>query len=469
MSEKTESPCLKLELFQHQQTALNQTLQLVDGFANLSDMGTGKTLASIGAMNVLKKNGKVSRVLIVCPNTLKYNWRDEFEKSHLPWECVILDGSSKKRKEKLISYNLRRMSLSDHSIVVITNYESLINLIEELNKFEFDLIIADEAHGIKNHKAQRTKALKIIKTKFKLALTGTPYAQGPLDIWSIFDWIRPGHFAKSFYAFRARYAIIYTGAGFPMIKGYKNLDELKRKVEEFSIRILKTECLSLPEKIYQRVEIDLSKEERRVYDEMANEMIAEIGNKEVVAQTILTKLSKLQQMSSGFVYSEEKPMIFGRSKLDALEEILDSIQDKKVVIWCRYKEELKQIIDLALSRGRPHVFLAQEMDERERMEAINKFQTSTDPFLFIGNVGIGSAGINLFSSHYCIYFSNSWSLTDRLQSEDRLHRYGQKNAVNYYDLLARNTIDGYILSVIQSKIKMSEKVTGDDLKKMLFS
>lgn len=456
-------------LFPHQVTALQKTIQHAPGFANLSEMGTGKTLASISAMNVLYMGGDIKRTLIVCPNTLKYNWHEELKKSEVAWESIILDGSTKKRKEKLIYCDWKRKSVDNHAIVIITNYESLLNLFEDLNKMDLDLVIADEAHNIKNHKAHKTKSLKAIKAKFKWALTGTPVAQNVLDVWSIFDWIRPGHFNKSFYAFRSRYANVYTGAGFPMIKGWKNLKELKDKVDQYSFRVLKSECLDLPEKIFQTLEIDLSKEERRVYDEMANEMIVEIGNKEVVAQTMLTKLGKLQQMTSGFVYEGTNTMVFGQSKIDALEEILDSLQDKKIVIWCRFKQELKRIVDLALKGGRPHVFLSQEMDELERMAAINRFQDSPPPYLFIGNVGIGSAGINLFSSHHCIYLSNSWSLIDRLQSEDRLHRYGQKYSVNYYDIIARNTIDAYILSVIQNKIKMSDKVTGDDLKKMIFS
>lgn len=428
-------------------------------------MGTGKTLAAITFTNILRRQGDVKRVLTVCPNTLKYNWAGELKHSRLPWDVIIIEGSGPARKQRL-----EQIAKTEFAWAIV-NYEALVGLAKELKEAGFDMIVGDEAHQIKNPKAQKTKALKAIPTRFRLAMTGTPVAQNPLDVWSIFDWIRPGYLGKSFYAFRARYADVYNGAGFPMIRGFKNLPELKRRLDPFSIRFLKTECLSLPPKMHQTIAIDLPPAEMRLYKQMADHMLLELGDAELAATTVLTKLMKLQQITSGFVYFQHEDSVLhhvGDAKITALRDLLESLAGQKVVIWCHLKEELRRISNLLADMKRQHRVLASEMSEEERQHTVRCFNEATSDEVFVGNVRLGGVGINLTGASHCVYFSNTWSLVERQQSEDRLHRYGQKGtAVNYYDLVARGTIDEYVLSVLQKKVKMSDKLTGDDVKRMI--
>lgn len=452
---------VSVNLYDHQVAAAGMNLDHQDGFLNSSEMGTGKTLATIAAMNRLHAEGTVSRVLIVCPSTLKYTWAAEFSKSGVPWKVKILEGHSSKRREDLAHGTSK-------DTVVITNYESLSKLAPDLRSWKPDLVVADECHQIKNHKALKTKALKSLKAPRRWALTGTPMVQSPLDIWSIFDWIRPGHFATNFYAFRNRYAVIFSGAGFPIIRSWRNLPELQEKVSRFSFRVTKEECLDLPEKSHQVVEIDLGPKEREAYDQMSREMLAEVGDDMIPAQTALVKMMKLQQITSGFIIGDRGPVVIGDTKIKALEDLLESLQDNKVVIWCKFKEEIRQIEALLLKQKRAFVTMTGDTSEADRQRNVEAFQKVSGNMVLVGISSVGGLGITLTAASHCIYFSNTWSLGDRMQSEDRLHRIGQKNAVTYYDLVAHRTIDGYVRKVITKKANLLDKITGDDLRRMVF-
>jgi len=422
----------------------------------------GKTLMSIGAMNLMN----VERVLVVCPNSLKLNWEREIrEASKREWLTLIPSGRKK-------DFNIF-MAVKRRFKVIITNYESLTKYAKEIATFAPELVIADEATAIKSHKAKRTKALKAIKTRYKLAMTGTPVANNPLDVWSIMDWIRPGHLHPNFYAFRSRYCDIYTGAGFPIIKRFRNMDELKKKVDRYSYRVLKEECLDLPEKIFIRREFDLSPEERRVYKGMADDMIAEVGDHKIAASIAIVKLMRLQQITGGFIQnmvgSQLQVHATGVSKLKNLEELLEELGDKKVLVWAKFKEEVRLIAELCRSLGRVAYRFTGDETTEEREQAVRDFQSVEGNQVFVGTAAAGGMGITLTAASYCVYYSNSFSLTDRLQSQDRIHRLGQGNTCVYYDLVARQTVDAYILNKLEKKVELSDQITGDDLKKIAYS
>ncbi len=200
-------------------------------------------------------------------------------------------------------------------------------------------------------------------------------------------------------------------------------------------------------------------------------MISQWGAKEaIIASTALVKLLRLQQITGGFANTDQGNLInVGTSKLQALEEIIDNLEDQKVVVWARFKEEIKRIQCSLLGRKRPFLRLTGDETTKERFESIEKFQKEDKPYVMIGNVASGGVGVDLYSSSHCIYFSNTWSLGDRMQSEDRLHRIGQKNPVTYYDLIAKETIDEYIYNILKNKEKLSDKITGDDLRKIAYN
>lgn len=464
---------VNIKPFDHQAEAAALMYQKAVGFANFGEMGTGKTLSAIMAANALVDRGLVKRALVICPVSLKYNWKSEVERnSALAWSAHVLDGSSTKRKQQIDSI-VEHQGNVDYPKMIITNFDSVPKLLHHLKRYQPDLIIADECHAIKSPRTLRTKAVKAIPAKYKIAMTGTPLPCSPLDVWSVFDWLRPGHLNSNFYAYRNRYCVIYNGAGFPMIKAYRNLDELKRKVDEFSCRKLKTECLDLPEKTFTEVRVDMTAHEKRAYNDMAHHLIAEIDAEKapVVASTVLTKLLRLQQITGGTITDGERTMeVQGEhSKMNALKDLLESLEDRKVVVFARFTAEIEMIRRLCVKMERKHHVLIGDTPEKDRQAMVVEFQQKNGGNdVMIANVQCGGLGITLTESSHCVYFSNTWSLGDRLQSQDRLHRIGQKNAVTYYDIIMNDTIDDYVLKVLNKKTMLSDKVTGDDLRRMIF-
>lgn len=431
-------------------------------FLNFSEMGTGKTLMCIGAMNWLQAHEGLNKVLILCPKSLIYNWKKEFEKSKIKWNAITLRGTNDKKKKEISKASKSGLS------VIIGNYESIGGLLEEIKSFTPQLIICDEAHQLKNHQAKRTKAVKEINTHRRWALTGTPIINKPLDIWSLVNWVAPHLVSRSFYGFRARYAIVYTGGGFPAIKGYKNLKELKEKVDQVSWKVTKAEALDLPEKVYQVREIKLSKEEALAYNQMSKTMVADIKGKEVAANIILTKLLRLMQIVNGFVNDQGVTETFGRSKLDALMEIVNELEDKKIVIWTTFRHDFERVETEIRSVGRSVYVLKADLTPDERQEQIDKFQSDAGSAVMVGSIAIGGVGVTLTAASYCVYYSNTWSLGDRLQSEDRLHRIGQTNKVTYIDLVASNSIDEYIIKTIGKKQSLANVINENNLKDIIF-
>lgn len=456
----------------HQIEQARYMVEHSSGCANTSEQGTGKTLSTIIAMNELALKKGVKRVLVVCPLSLRYNWHDEITRfSGISWRLSVLDGSTEKRKKQLKDVIESRKVLADARQVVIVNYDAIPRMSKELSGYNPDLIVIDEAHAIKNPRSQRAKHLRTINSSHKFALTGTPVVCNPLDVWSMYDWLSPGMLFRNFYVFRARYCVIYTGGGFPMIKSFRNLDELKARTDKLTCRVTKMECLDLPDKMFTTHHVDLTSKEAQAYSDMSTQLVAEIeGLGTITVNTLLTKMLRLQQITGGFVNSAEgkvHKVTDLPAKLTALEELLESLSDHKVVVWARFTAEIQAIKELCDRMKRKRYIMAGETSEQDRHQHVKDFQSLDDNAVFIGNVAVGGVGITLTKASHCVYFSNTWSLGDRLQSQDRLHRIGQRNPVTYYDLVARGTIDEYVLKVISKKSVMSDKITGDDVKKML--
>lgn len=386
-----------------------------------------------------EKRKKISRIRVVSVESIK---PESFERYGFSREGVIV-------------YNLE---VEGHPSYLVTRCEMVVH----------------NCHQIKNHKATKTKALKLIAqksgTKYRWIMTGTPAPNNPLDIFSQFDFIRPGYLAPNFYVFRAIYAEVYTGAGFPMIKSYRNLDRLKTLVGAYSYRVLKEECLDLPEKTYQQVEISLDDTNKKIYKDMSDHLVAEIGGEEVSANIVLVKLLRLQQITSGFITMEDGTIrTIGTEKLSGLRDLLDSMAGEKVVVWARFNHEIKMIREMVAKEfpeRKCHVMTG-EVSNEDRQKMVEDFQSdSTKESILVANIQVGGVGITLTKACYAIYYSRTFSLGDAAQSEDRIHRIGQGRKVTYYDLTVRSSIDTYILRAIRNKATLSDKLTGDDIKRI---
>jgi SNF2 family DNA or RNA helicase len=254
-------------------------------------------------------------------------------------------------------------------------------------------------------------------------------------------------------------------------KKYKNLDRLSRLIAPHSFRVLKTECLDLPEKIYKTAFFDLTKEQTEAYKKAEDECRIVFEGQETPFSK-LTAVIKLAQITSGYyihpLATEPVRIAGGSPKLDLLASRVESIVNsgEKAIVWARYTTEIKDIVARLRADGHNVVEYYGDIKKTERIEAIEEFENGSAD-IFVGNQQAGGTGITLVAASYVIYFSNSFSLRDRLQSEDRAHRIGQKKNVTYINLIASGTIDEAIVGALMNKQDVADTIINKGLK--LFS
>jgi SNF2 family DNA or RNA helicase len=329
------------------------------------------------------------------------------------------------------------------------------------------MLVVDESSRIKRPSAKRTKEItKFGKyAKYKRIMTGTPITKGPEDSYSQFRFLNPHILGyDSFYSFRARYCIM---GGFEnrQIVSYQNIDELTRNIEGHSFRVLKKDCLDLPDKIYQRYPINLSAKQQALYNQLKKSFTAELNEEVLKAPEAITRLLRLQQIICGWFPSEteSKPIEDKNPRLEALKDILSDISSK-VIIWARFRADISLIEsmlgDLAVSY---HGGISND----QRVSSVERFQNDPKVRYFIGQPQSGGIGLTLTAADYAIYYSNSFDLETRLQSEDRCHRIGTKNNITYIDIEAPKTIDTKIIKALRDKKSLADIVTKDPISMFL--
>jgi SNF2 family DNA or RNA helicase len=341
-----------------------------------------------------------------------------------------------------------------------------------------NIMIVDESTTIKNRKATRTKNILMLAkdAKYKRILTGSPVTKSPMDLFSQCSFLSPDALGfNSYYSFQNRYALVQKrtmgSRAFQEIVGYRRLDELNLKLDSFSNRILKEHCLDLPDKMYIRRDVALTDEQKRVYTQMKKLALAKLDNGELATTaSVLTQIMRLQQICCGFLQPDEGEIQeLENNRLKELMEVVDELQGK-AIIWATYTHDIQQVSSALRDRFGPEAvatyYGATPQDERQ--EIVNKFQDKESSLrFFVGQPRTGGYGITLTAANTMIYYSNSYDLEIRLQSEDRAHRIGQENKVTYIDLVSPRTIDEKILKALRGKINLAGKVLGEEVRDWL--
>lgn len=453
---------LKSKLYEHQKSGvaflLNQDTCLL-----CDELGVGKTLTAIVASIIRKMQGSVSRVLIICPATIKGVWAGEIEK-HTYEKAVIIEGSKRQRQKQFKYY------IDSKALFLVMNYESVRC---DPPPFRFDYIICDESVRLKSPKAQQTKAIKRIPAKFKNALSGYPIANKIEDIHSQIDWIRPGYLGNRWH-FEDRYMIkqtmIIKDHQFKQVLGYKNLKELQTRLIPLYIRRLKSEVLDLPDKIYEKREVELTTEQMGNYVRMKEEMRVVITNMneeeyQAKARTMLVQLLRLSQITDGFMtdVTWDKPVWFKNSaKIKELDDLIEEVVESgnKVVVWSRFV----LMVNALHERYKKYnaVYLTGSVPIPERTEMIKQFQTNPKVKVFIGQVQSGGMGITLHAANTEIFMDKAFiSPSNIIQATDRLHRLGQKKSVVIISLIAKNTIDTHWELLLERKRQLAGQIFRD--------
>ena len=448
-------------------------------YAYFMEMGTGKTKVLIDNAAMLYDKGKIDGVLIVAPKGVVKTWHEQEIPTHLPnhienvsvlWQSNI----TKKQKEKLDSLFEPEELL--HILIMNVEAFSTTKGVEFASKFlscHNTLMVIDESTTIKTPKAKRTKSIVHLSesAKYRRIMTGSPVTKNPLDLYSQCYFLDPFHLEhESYYSFRTRYAIMKTanisGRQIQLVNGFKNLGELSDKLKPFSYRVLKEDCLDLPDKIYMKRNIKLSPDQFKLYEQMRKEALAVLNGKQTTTVNTLTQLMRLQQITCGHFTADDgstQPIV--NNRLSELMNVLDETEGK-AIIWAHYQFDITSIIrEIVKVHGPGSVVDYYGLTPQdERQENIRKFQSDPRCRFIVGTPATGGYGITLTAANTVIYYSNGYDLEKRLQSEDRAHRIGQHKPVTYVDILAEETVDEKIVKALRKKVNIASEVLGEELK-----
>jgi SNF2 family DNA or RNA helicase len=302
-------------------------------------------------------------------------------------------------------------------------------------------------------------------------MTGSPVTRNPLDLYTQCYFLDPFHLNHtSYYSFRNRYAVMksanISGRSINLVVGYQNLSELSDKLKPFSYRVLKDDCLDLPDKVYMKRQIDLTPEQVRLYRQMKQEALATLNGKTVTTVTALTQIMRLQQITCGhFVADDGTTQNIKHNRMTELMDILEEVEGK-AIIWAHWQRDVELItaaIEKQYGPGSVVHYYGKTLPE-QRDYAIRNFKENDKVRFFVGTPATGGYGITLTQANTVIYYSNGYDLEKRMQSEDRAHRIGQTKKVTYIDLIAEDTVDTKIVKSLRKKIDIASKVMGEELK-----
>lgn len=503
------------------------------GFALLMEQGTGKSKVAIDTSAWLWNTGRVSGLFIVAPNGVHRNWVVNEIPKHMPeyiaYDMAAWSANPNSEGRKALG-SLARMDRPALKILAM-NVEALstakgLEMAKTFLRTFRSIMVVDESTTIKNHKAKRTEAVLTLGklAAYRRVLTGTPVTQSPMDIFTQFAFLDDQIFAgtSSYYAFKARYCHILEDPGslvglrphearqVQMLRKirstpqgrrvqleakdergrpmYQRLDELTRIIAPYSFRTTKDECLDLPPKLFRTRYVELSDNQRQLYDSLRKDLTTEFRGQTMSTPLALTKILRLQQIVGGFfcpdpeVYLDEDGELVSASGRRPVPQaidknnprilaFLDELQNApgKVIGWARFRAEIEALVE-AINREFGEGYAAAlyggsgSRVADDRQEIIRRYENETFPLFVIANPqakGV-SRGQTMVRGDTVGYYSNSFSLEDRLQSEDRAHRHGQVNKVTYTDYVAPDTIDDLlIMPALRSKKDVADLITGD--------
>ena len=471
----------KTKPYAHQMTALEKSWNK-ETYAYFMEMGTGKTKVLIDNLAMLYDKGKVDGVIIVAPKGVVKTWYEQELPTHLPdhienvtvlWQPNI----TKKQQEKLET--LYEIGTALHILVMNVEALSTDKGVKFARKFlasHRSMMAIDESTTIKNPSAKRTKNIISLgkHAKYRRIMTGSPITKNPLDLYTQCEFLDPWllNFA-SYYAFRNRYAEMKTmhirGRSIQVVHAFQNLSELSDKVKNFSYRVLKEDCLDLPPKTFMKRHVSLTKDQKKIYEQMKKQAMAVLNGKVTSTMTVLTQLMRLHQITCGhFTADDGSTQAVESNRLNELMSVLDETEGK-AIIWANYQLSVGEIIQKIIKEygEDSYVHYYGLTSQEERQDNIRKFQNDPKCRFLIGTPQTGGYGITLTQANTVIYYSNSYDLEKRLQSEDRAHRIGQQKNVTYIDLIAEDTVDEKIVKALRDKINIASEVMGEELKEWI--
>lgn len=456
------------------------------------EQGTGKTWEIINQAAQLYSEGRIDALVVVAPNGVHANWVTDEIPEHMPdvvaesMRCMIWWTRKQATKQHaqeadilLKHRGLAVLVMAYDSVMTETGRKFLKKFLEKREAF----YILDEAARIKTPGSARTKRI-VASGRWatrKRVLTGTPVANNPFDVYSLFKFLDPEFWhplgIQTFDGFKASFGLwrINTerrdGRSYPELLGFRDMPRLRRFIEPHMTRVTKDQVLDLPPKLYKKRPFELSKEQRRLYNQLKDEYMADLCTGELVtAPLAMVRLLRMQQVTCGYLptESDDEPLHRipgGNPRLEAMMEEIDELEHKAIV-FARFRLDIEGICEELKRKGIEHVRYDGSVKDDARQDAKVAFQKGSAQ-IFVANPQVAGEGLTLHAARSVFYYSQGWKFDERKQSEDRAHRIGQEHPVLYTDVMAINSVDQRIVQRLRLKQDFSDSVLGDDPKEWL--
>jgi len=479
-----------MELLPFQREAVEK-LQYATNVLIGDDMGLGKTVEAIALdahrrHNAVLPKGKPHTLIVSISGAMVQSWERHYNKWAPHLSVAVCNPKDRDTFEGQITSGL-------HDVYIV-HWQALRLLKAPLSKHWFH-IVADEVQNAKNRKAQQTVALKKLSTQFKTGLSGTAADNKPEDLWSILNWLYPRTWS-SYWRFYNHHIVFVSevtasGRSFRKVIGLAYEDEIHRAMEPFYIRRLKSDPaiqIQLPEKTYTTLWVDLDTQQRRAYDQMKRHMIAWVGEQDqeepVAAPVVIAQLMRLQQFASAYatlesylrkekrtdrytgevtvkmVPAQRVRLCEPSSKLDEVMNLVENNPDESIVVFSQSKQMINLLHKRLEAKKIPTSILTGDVPMGDRDAVVQDFEAGRTR-VFAGTIAAGGTGITLTRASTVVFLDRAWNTSANRQAEDRLHRIGQRKAVQVIDIVARNTVDLGRLQRLQLKWSWIARILGD--------
>lgn len=483
----------KTKPFQHQRDVLDRSAN-EPFWAFFLEPGLGKSKMLIDTGAYLYLSGKIKSMVIstvkaMCPSfefiEVPTHMPDGVDYAVFRYDAAkVTTKEFQRRWKKFLAFKGLKVFIFNVDAASTNNLTKMMRELYSVVGKDY-LMGIDESTTIKTHTAKRSKALCAFSraAKYRRIMTGTPITNGPLEIFGQAIALEaPGKILghKSFYSFRGYYATMekktFGNRSFNVVTGYQNTEELTELLSTFSSIIKKEDALDLPEKIYSKVPVEMTKSQQTMYNKLRQEAIIELENlgESIEVTNILTMLVKLHQIVCGQLKYENENGVetyasIENNRLSTLLELLE-LEPGKVVIWSNYRQTLADIVKTLSSKyGENSVIQFHGgVNQANREVAAKRFQDKDDECrFFVANPQSAGLGLTLTTADLAIYYSNDYSLERRIQSEDRIHRIGQTSSARYIDLVSPDTVDEKIIEALRNKKSLADKVVVSNWRSIL--
>lgn len=454
------------------------------------EMGLGKTKVTLDTACYLHKERGLKGLVVVGDKGNYLNWLNEIAIHSWPdvrWRTWYYDAAKPKTISKLWNDIVKPFNGIN---LLLVNVEALRTTPACDVTWRFlwaarpAMMVVDESTSIKNPKAKQTKNVIKLGTRadWRRVLTGTPIEHSALDLWSQAEFLKAGLLGRTYYGFKARYAVtrkIKVGGGREVDKviGFRNVADLHERILAWSSRRTKEQQLDLPPKIWSHRFCEWEKEQLKAYDKLRTEAYVELrrmaGDGDVTdhvfAENVAKRISKLLEICSGFLRGDDGQVSrFPTGKPGAVLRVLEEVgPQRKAIVWCHFREAVAIMRDALEDGGVDHVCYTADMDNQQRQEAILRFRQTDTCRVFLTSFGVAAKGLTLIESDLSIYYAANWNLGHWLQSQDRNHRIGQTRPVNYVTLSLPNSVEEQVRKNLEAKMSCADAVLGANKKQVI--